>query len=241
MHERFLKDYGNEECEKIASFYGVGKMVGNVLFAPIVDAESCKVEFRNFKRHAGIDFSKMSLIEVSSLLANNVTWKDMYPNIIKRSTHASSSYSFRPKLLHLQSPIFSVHAAPSLQPPSQTMLTQGSSSQNMDSLPSLLKSLGITAWLHLYAMAREGTPAAIKRMQDLTANFQIITNGDARELKEWLEQSPALMRQLMELHGKKLRNDPIARQKRKALLSGFFEVSLSPSPTTDSFSTGQNG
>ncbi|MCO5587389.1 hypothetical protein L7F22_041338 [Adiantum nelumboides] len=77
MHERLLKDYGNEKCEKIASFYGVGKMIGNVLFAPIVDAESFKVEFRKFKRHAGIEFSKMSLVEVSSLLANNVTWKDI--------------------------------------------------------------------------------------------------------------------------------------------------------------------
>ncbi|MCO5564367.1 hypothetical protein L7F22_018027 [Adiantum nelumboides] len=85
MHEKLLTDYGNKECEKTTSFYGVGKMIGNVLFPPIVDKEFFKVEFRKFNRHAKINFSKMSLVEVSSLLANNVTWKDMYPNILKVS------------------------------------------------------------------------------------------------------------------------------------------------------------
>ncbi|MCO5589389.1 hypothetical protein L7F22_043356 [Adiantum nelumboides] len=145
----------------------------------------------------------------------------------------ASSPTLNPSARTTQSPIFSVHAAPSSQPPSQTMLTQGSSSQNTNSLLSLLKSLDITAWLCLYATAREGPSAAIKRMQDLATNLQIITDGDARELKEWLEQSLALMKRFMELQGKKLCNDPIARQNHKALLSRFSKVSLSPSPTTD--------
>ncbi|MCO5558284.1 hypothetical protein L7F22_011863 [Adiantum nelumboides] len=37
----------------------------------------------NFKRQANIDVAKMSLIEVASLLANNVCWKDAYPNLLK--------------------------------------------------------------------------------------------------------------------------------------------------------------
>ncbi|MCO5581675.1 hypothetical protein L7F22_035564 [Adiantum nelumboides] len=83
MHERLLKEYGNDECDKIASFYGDAKKVGHVSFAPIIDGDAFKVEFRKFKRQAGIDYSQMSLIEAASLLVNNATWKDVFPNISK--------------------------------------------------------------------------------------------------------------------------------------------------------------
>ncbi|MCO5595157.1 hypothetical protein L7F22_049196 [Adiantum nelumboides] len=85
MHERLLKEYGNDECDKVASFYDDAKKVGNVSFAPIIDGDAFKVEFRKFKLQAGIDFSKMSLVEMASLLANNATWKDVFPNILKVS------------------------------------------------------------------------------------------------------------------------------------------------------------
>ncbi|MCO5553189.1 hypothetical protein L7F22_006710 [Adiantum nelumboides] len=85
MHERLLKEYGNDECDKIASFYGDAKKVGHVSFAPIIDGDAFKVEFRKFKRQAGIDYSLMSLIEAASLLVNNATWKDVFPNISKVS------------------------------------------------------------------------------------------------------------------------------------------------------------
>ncbi|KAI5065389.1 hypothetical protein GOP47_0020084 [Adiantum capillus-veneris] len=83
MHERLLKEYGNDECDTIALFYGIAKRVANMSFAPIIDGEAFKVEFRKFKRQEGIDFAKMSLMEVASLLANNAIWKDAFPNILK--------------------------------------------------------------------------------------------------------------------------------------------------------------
>ncbi|KAH7352083.1 hypothetical protein KP509_19G029200 [Ceratopteris richardii] len=83
LHERLLKEYGKTECEKIVDFYGNAKLLENVLIAPIIDGEAFKTEFRKFKHHAKVDFAKMSLIEVASMLANNSTWNYAYPNILK--------------------------------------------------------------------------------------------------------------------------------------------------------------
>ncbi|KAI5071611.1 hypothetical protein GOP47_0013862 [Adiantum capillus-veneris] len=67
----------------IVAFYGVEITVNNTKYPPLINGDAFKDEFRKFKRQAGIDFAKMSLIEVASLLANNDTWKDMYPNVLK--------------------------------------------------------------------------------------------------------------------------------------------------------------
>ncbi|MCO5549887.1 hypothetical protein L7F22_003361 [Adiantum nelumboides] len=83
MHEKLLRDFGVEECNEIAAFYGIEKVVNNTRFMPFIDGDAFKDEFRKFKRQANIDFAKMSLIEVASLLANNVCWKDVYPNLLK--------------------------------------------------------------------------------------------------------------------------------------------------------------
>ncbi|MCO5607719.1 hypothetical protein L7F22_061918 [Adiantum nelumboides] len=56
------------------------------------------------------------------------------------------------------------------------------------------------------------------------AGCKTIANDDEREQKEWSEQSPNVMLRFMEGHGKKLRNDPIIRQRKRHLLNGFDEM-----------------
>ena len=82
-HERLLKDYGEKECDNIVAFYGMPKNVDGLCFAPIINGVDFRNEFKMFKRQAGVDFAKMSLVETMSLLANNNMWKDAFPNILR--------------------------------------------------------------------------------------------------------------------------------------------------------------
>ena len=49
MHERLLKECGNDKFDEISSFYGVAKVVFNVLIPPIIDGNAFKVNFKKFK------------------------------------------------------------------------------------------------------------------------------------------------------------------------------------------------
>ncbi|MCO5566942.1 hypothetical protein L7F22_020625 [Adiantum nelumboides] len=71
------------ECAEIVCFYGEEKNVDGKRYAPLIDGNSFKDEFRKFKRQAAIDFAKMGLCHVTSLLASNDSLKDMYPNVLK--------------------------------------------------------------------------------------------------------------------------------------------------------------
>ncbi|MCO5611068.1 hypothetical protein L7F22_065318 [Adiantum nelumboides] len=83
IHEKALKDFGMSECAEIVCFYGEEKNVDGKIYAPLIDGNSFKDEFRKFKRQAAIDFAKMGLCHVTSLLASNDSLKDMYPNVLK--------------------------------------------------------------------------------------------------------------------------------------------------------------
>ncbi|MCO5601158.1 hypothetical protein L7F22_055277 [Adiantum nelumboides] len=83
IHEKALKDFGMSECAEIVCFYGEEKNVDGKIYAPLIDGNSFKDEFRKFKRQVAIDFAKMGLCHVTSLLASNDSLKDMYPNVLK--------------------------------------------------------------------------------------------------------------------------------------------------------------
>ncbi|KAI5061945.1 hypothetical protein GOP47_0022484, partial [Adiantum capillus-veneris] len=98
----------------------------------------------------------------------------------------------------------------------------------------LLNLLDFPAWFRLYSLVQENTRSATQRLRELAANLKTINDDDAREQKEWAENSSYLMRRFMDSHGKKLHNDPLIRQKRRHLLNGFDEVSLSPQSESSS-------
>ncbi|MCO5573240.1 hypothetical protein L7F22_027009 [Adiantum nelumboides] len=93
---------------------------------------------------------------------------------------------------------------------------------------SLLYLIDIPTWFRLYSLAQENPRNAVQRLRELAANLKTIADDDEREQKEWTQQSPNVMRRFMEGHRKKLRNDPIVRQRKRHLLNGFDEVFLSP-------------
>lgn len=92
--------------------------------------------------------------------------------------------------------------------------------------------LDIPAWFRIYALTREGMALAIARIEEIDANLKQIQDDDIKDQKEWMECSPSIMRKFMDLHGKKLRNDPMVRQKRRQPLQGQPSTSLATPPTT---------
>ncbi|MCO5560247.1 hypothetical protein L7F22_013858 [Adiantum nelumboides] len=63
--------------------------------------------------------------------------------------------------------------------------------------------------------------------QTACCNLKLIVEENDHEHHEWAEQLPNVMRCFMEAHGKKLRNDPLVRQKWHHLLNRFAEITLS--------------
>ena len=80
--EKLLKDFGKNECDAIVNFYGVPKNVDGHIFAPFIDGENFRKEYRTFKNQAKAEFAHMSLVDITAVIACNEAYKEMYPNIL---------------------------------------------------------------------------------------------------------------------------------------------------------------
>lgn len=63
---RLLKEYGISECQRIADFYGIEKVVGNENFAALINADQFKRQFRIFKRQVADEWARMTLVETTN-------------------------------------------------------------------------------------------------------------------------------------------------------------------------------
>ncbi|MCO5566901.1 hypothetical protein L7F22_020584 [Adiantum nelumboides] len=75
---------------------------------------------------------------------------------------------------------------------------------------------------------------AVRGFERDIAHIPNILNEDARERKEWWENYPSIMQRFMQMHGKKLQNDPLIRQRRTSMLQGAPMFSFSPPSHTTS-------
>ncbi|MCO5574851.1 hypothetical protein L7F22_028644 [Adiantum nelumboides] len=110
---------------------------------------------------------------------------------------------------------------------------------------SLLVMLDIPAWFQLYSLSCKSIRAVVMHLCELSAVLKTLVEEDAHEQKELEDQSLNLMRKFMDSHGKKFKNNPLLRQRKrhmdedelKLLDQGFSVINPKPQVSKKSFET----
>ena len=84
----------------------------------------------------------------------------------------------------------------------------------------LRMQLDILVWFRLYALSRENMNMVVTRIGEIATDMKQIQEDDPKDQKKWLESFLPVMRKFMDMHGKKLRNDPMIKQRRRQTLQG---------------------
>ncbi|CAG8851513.1 8834_t:CDS:1, partial [Racocetra persica] len=76
-----LLEFGHEELQALLNHYGASKTVNRQNFLPLIDSDSCIVEWSGFKNIVFSNYLTFSSQELLPVLIRD--YLDMFPNIIK--------------------------------------------------------------------------------------------------------------------------------------------------------------
>lgn len=81
---KYLSEYGEEEFEVLLEFYGIEKsLLDGTVFAPIVDKEATRREWRKLKAHIFTSYHNVSNELVWKMVFDSDKERTIYPNILK--------------------------------------------------------------------------------------------------------------------------------------------------------------